>query len=323
MAASCNFRTASFYSVAWRPAQVISTKGRNKNKKSARGGLLRSIRIIAAGVAAAAAMFLAAPVYAQTSSPPQKPLFEIGAFGYGGYFPDYPGSKQNHFQFIPLPFFIYRGSFLRMTPQSVSGVFIENKTLHFDLSASGAFHTSSNDLARYGMPKLQDMAEAGPRLNLVLARDAQTARIEFEVPVRAVLSTDFKSLNYRGWKIAPELAYIQDNLWNTGGRLKLGIEGDYADKQLMNYFYGVAPQYVTSTRARYTAHGGYLGSSLDASYLIPLNKRMTLYTRISGSYYGGATNAASPLLKSDLNFTTAAGLTFSFYQSDEMASDRE
>ncbi len=268
-------------------------------------------------------MLLSAPVHAQTSEPTKKPLFEIGVFGYGGYFPDYPGSKQNHLQFLPLPFFIYRGSFLRMTPQSVSGVFIENKTLHFDLSASGSFHTSSKDTARYGMPKLDDMAEVGPRLNLVLARDAQTARIEFEVPVRAVLSTDFKSLDYRGWRVAPELAYIQDNLWNTGGRLKLGIEGDIANGLLMNYFYGVAPRYVTSTRARYTAHGGYLGSSLDASYLIPLNKRMTLYTRISGSYYGGATNAASPLLKSDWNFTTAAGLTFSFYQSDEMVHDRE
>ena len=282
---------------------------------------MQPIRIIAASVAAA--ILLATPVYGQTPSPTQKPLFEIGVFGYGGYFPDYPGSAQNHFKFLPLPFFIYRGSFLRMTPQSVSGVFIENKTLHFDLSASGAFHTGSNDTARYGMPKLQDMAEVGPRLNLVLARDAQTARIEFEVPVRAVFSTEFKSIDYRGWRIAPEIAYIQDNLWNTGGRLKLGIEGDYADGQLMNYFYGVAPQYVTSTRGRFAAHAGYMGSSLDASYLIPLNRRTTLYTRVSGSYYGGATNAASPLLKSDWNFTTAAGLTFSFYQSDEMVPDRE
>lgn len=271
----------------------------------------------------AAAMFLARPVYAQTSAPTQKPLFEIGVFSFGGYFPDYPGSAQNHFQFLPLPFFIYRGSFLRMGPQSVSGVLIENQTLHFDISATGAFHTSSNDTARYGMPKLDDMGEVGPRLNLVLARDAQTARIEFELPVRAVFSTDFKSISYRGWRIAPELAYIQDNLWNTGGRLKLGIEGDVASGLLMDYFYSVAPQYVTSTRAQFTAHGGYLGSTLDASYRIPLNRRMTLFSLLSDSYYGGATNAASPLLKKDMNFTAAAGLTFSFYQSDEMASDRE
>jgi len=62
---------------------------------------------------------------------------------------------------------------------------------------------------------------------------------------------------------------------------------------------------------------------LDASYRIPLNKRMTLYSLLSGGYYGGATNAASPLLKKDMNFTAAAGLTFSFYQSDETVSERE
>ncbi len=266
-------------------------------------------------------MFLARPVYAQTSAPTQKPLFEIGVFSFGGYFPDYPGSAQNHFQFLPLPFFIYRGSFLRMGPQSVSGVLIENQTLHFDISATGAFHTSSNDTARYGMPKLDDMGEVGPRLNLVLARDAQTARIEFELPVRAVFSTDFKSISYRGWRIAPELAYIQDNLWNTGGRLKIGIEEHVASGLLMDNINRLAPQYVT--RPGPILRMRYLGSTLDASYRIPLNRRMTLFSLLSDSYYGGATNAASPLLKKDMNFTAAAGLTFSFYQSDEMASDRE
>ena len=264
----------------------------------------------------------AVPSYAQTV-PNQKPLVEIGIFGLAGYSPDYPGSAQNHFHFLPLPFVIYRGDFLRVDPRSISGVFVENRVVHFDVSATGSFNTSSNNTARQGMPKLDDIGEVGPRLNLTLAHDARYARIEAELPVRAVFSTNFKSVAYRGWRAEPELAYIHENFKNTGGRLKLGLGANFATQQLMDYFYTVGPQFVTATRPQYTARAGYLGSSFDASYQLRISSRLTLFALGSGAYYGGVANANSPLLKKKVNVTGALGMTFSFYQSDKMVTERE
>lgn len=260
------------------------------------------------------------PARAQ-SLPERKPLYEVGVFGIFGYLPDYPGSSQSHFHYLPLPFLIYRGHFFRADPHGFSGVLIDRKDFRFDISASGAFETSSSDKARTGMPHLDDMGQIGPRLNVLLAHDQRYARVEFELPARAVFSTNFKSIAYRGWQFAPELAYIHEDFMNTGGRLKLGLTANFATQELMSYFYTVAPAYATATRPQYSAKAGYLDTGMDLSYRIPLNSRMTLYTRVNGDYLGGATNSASPLLVRKWNFGVAMGLTFSIFRSQETVAD--
>ena len=44
----------------------------------------------------------------------EKPLWEIGVVGGGGWLPDYPAADQNHLQGLVLPYAIYRGDFLRL-----------------------------------------------------------------------------------------------------------------------------------------------------------------------------------------------------------------
>jgi len=270
-----------------------------------------------AAVAAAAILLGLAPL-AQAASG-DLPLFEVGVLAAGGSFPDYPASSQSHFHALPLPYIIYRGRNLQLSENAARGILYATPAVSFDVSASAAFRSSHDDAARQGMPGLDYMGQVGPRLNVLLARDARYAKIDFELPVRAVVSTDFSSFAFRGFLMAPEVAYTHANFMNSGGRLKIGIGPQFATSRLMQYFYSVQPQYVAPGRPQFNASGGYLGSRLDITYRIPLNQRMNLIALFAPELYKGATNSGSPLFKKEYGISAAVALTFSFYRSDAVA----
>ncbi|MGH7074039.1 MAG: MipA/OmpV family protein [Stellaceae bacterium] len=275
---------------------------------------LMVVGTIAAGVACATT----ASAFGDSTG---KPLYEFGIFGGTLYAPDYPASNQSHIHFLPLPYIIYRGRHFQVDEKSVRGILLDNPRFSLDLSASASFETGTNDRARQGMPSLDYLGEAGPRLRILLAHDAQHALVDFELPLRVVLSTNLRSrLDYRGLITAPELAYTNGDFLNTDGTLKLGLSSTFATRELMGYFYDVAPPYVVPGRPQYKAEAGYLGSGLDISYRIPVTQRLTLFSLADASYYGGATNASSPLFKSDFGLSLGFGATFSFYASDERAA---
>ena len=267
--------------------------------------------------AALAGLFPDGAGYAQTVE--EKPLVELGIFGAGGIFPDYPASAQSHFHALPLPYVIYRGEYLQLAPNSVRGLIVNSDRLTLDVSASGAFRSSHDNAARVGMPGLDDMGQVGPQLDILLAHDAVDAKIDVELPVRAVFSTDFKSLAYRGVVTAPEIAYTHANFMNSGGRLKFGFGPEFASARLMDYFYAVAPQFVIPGRPRYNAAGGYLGSRAELSYRYPIGDRATLIALAAPELYAGATNETSPLFKKQYGISAALGFTFSFYGSPARA----
>jgi len=268
-------------------------------------------------VAAAALSLLSPPVRGDEQTPP--PLWEVGVAGIGGYVPDYPASNQSHLHGIPLPYVIYRGQYLQLSPAAVRGVVVNEPWVNFDISATGAFESSHDDRARMGMPGLDYTGQVGPRVNFLIAHDAMYAKIDLELPVRAVFSTDLKSLAYRGFLMAPELAYTHANFMDSGGRFKLGVGPEFATARLMQYYYTVAPQFVTPTRAQFEATGGYLGSRFDISYRLPINDRVTVLAALDPELYSGATNARSPLFKKQYGVSAAAGITFSFYGSEALA----
>lgn len=248
-----------------------------------------------------------------------RPLFEAGVFAVGGWFPDYPASNENHVHALPLPYIIYRGQYFQMNETSARGIFYAAPAVSFDVSASGAFRSSHNDKARTGMPGLDYMGQVGPRMNLLLARDAMYAKIDLEIPVRAVFSTDLSSIDFRGFLLAPEIAYTHANFMNSGGRLKIGIGPQFATARLMQYFYGVQPQFVIPGRPQFNASGGYLGSRLSVSYRVPLNQRMSVIALVAPELYSGATNSGSPLFKRQYGISAGLALSFSFYRGEAVA----
>lgn len=250
----------------------------------------------------------------------ERPLFEAGVLGAGGIFPDYPASAQSHAHALPIPYLIYRGQSFQLAPGSARGVLVNTPAVSFDVSASGAFRSSHDDAARYGMPGLDYMGQIGPRLNVLLAHDAMYAKIDFELAVRAVFSTDLSSIAYRGFVSHPELAYTHANFMNTGGQLKVGIGPEFATTRLMDYFYQVQPQFVIPGRPAYEAHGGYLGSELDVTYRYRLNQRINIIGFVQPALYSGATNEGSPLFKRQYGVSAGVALSFSFWRSDATTS---
>lgn len=258
------------------------------------------------------------PAWAQESALPTLPVFEAGIGGGGGWLPDYPAAEQNHFRGLVVPYIIYRGEILRSDDQGVRGRVYNTPSVGLDLSFSGAFPTSSDDnRAREGMPDLDWQGEVGPSLRVTLWQDEQTPqRVNVELPVRAVFSTDWTSIRYRGLTASPELAYERLGLGATASRLRVGIGPVFATGRLMDYYYQVDPEHVRPGRAAYDAQAGYLGTRLQFSYRLPLTGRLSMVAGGRLESFHGAANDDSPLFRQKWNTSLALGFSWSLYQSE-------
>jgi MipA family protein len=252
----------------------------------------------------------------------EKPLFELGVIGGAGFLPDYPAAGQNHFNGIALPVPIYRGTFLRADSGGVRGRLLHSRDFELDISLGGSLDADSDDNdARIGMPDLDHLAELGPRLQWTLARAARWAKVDLELPVRAVFSTDFSSVEHQGFLFEPQLAYQHGNVFGSGTKLKLGLSMVFADEDLQDYFYDVETRFATAARPAFDGQGGYLGSRLRLLLLHPIGKRLQLFAAGDINSHQGAANEDSPLFREDLTLGAGLGLIWSFYQSDKMVDE--
>ena len=253
----------------------------------------------------------------------EKPLFEVGVVGGAGYVPNYPASDESSVEAIALPYFVYRGEIIRAGDRGlVRGRIIRRRNVELDVSLSGSFSTDSDDNdARQGMPDLDYLVEVGPRLQLTLARAQRWAKVELELPVRAVFSTDLSSVDHRGFVFAPELAYQHENVLQTGTQLKLSIGAKFADEELQDYFYEVDERFATSTRPAFDADFGYLGSRLQLLATRPFGKRIRGFAGGAIDLHQGAANEDSPLFRDDVTYSAGIGLIWSFYQSDRTVDE--
>lgn len=254
---------------------------------------------------------------AAAASAETKPLWELGFAAGGGYLPDYPAAGQNHFNAIAVPYVVYRGTFIRAGDKGlVRGRFLKTEDLDVDISASGSFRADSADNdARQGMPDLDYLGEVGPRVQWTVARSRGGAKLDLELPVRAVFSTDLTNLHYRGVRAAPEIAYQHEAAFGTRLNLKLGLSADFGDEKLQDYFYQVDPQFAQAGRPAYDAKGGYLGSKLELSMLYPLNRQIRLFSLFQVDFNQGAANQDSPLFKDDVTYSVGVGAVVSLWQS--------
>ena len=283
---------------------------------AARAGALLSALILGG--------LLAVPVQAHAQDT-GKPLYEVEAVGLVGYTPDYPGSSQMHAHFLPLPWLSYRGSFLRTDQQgSVQGRLVETPRFGLDLSVQGAFPVSSTDnTARDGMPDLDWIGEAGPKARFTLHRwvneaTAHTARVNLELPVRGVFSTDLSSITYRGLIASPAITY--DNNKILGGRLKLSLGAMFGTEELTGYFYDVDPAHATAARPAYDSRAGYMGMRAGLGLSVPVGDRVTVMGKSTFDLFDGSANADSPLMKSTTNVGVMLGMSVSLYRSARIAS---
>ncbi len=245
----------------------------------------------------------------------RKPLWELGFLFGAVYVPDYPSSDESHVRYLPLPYFRYRGEVFRADEdEGTRARLFKDANYDFDISAAAAFPVGRGDnRARRGMPELDWIGELGPRL---IVEFPERPEFELYFPLRAVFTTDLSYAQYLGVKFSPGMGW-SDKLWSEA---KLGYilrwSFDFASNGVADRFYEVRPEFATSDRPQYDAHGGYMGSSLTGG-VFRRGKTIEWFSAIQYTRYDGARNSESPLFRSHTAFSIFFGFAYLLYESEE------
>jgi outer membrane scaffolding protein for murein synthesis (MipA/OmpV family) len=252
-----------------------------------------------------------------------KPLWEMGAGGFAGWIPDYPAAGQTTFRALAVPYIVYRGDILRVGGEesrgAVSGRFFNTDKFEFDISLSAAFPVDSgNNNARRDMPDLDFLFGIGPQFIFKLINEPGK-RLNFNLQARSVYSTDFSSVEHRGYVFNPKLSYSREHITALNLKVSTRVGPVFATEQLMDYFYTVDPEFVTPKRPAFDADAGYLGSNFSLSVSRRFNNRFRMIIGTRLGIHHGATNDDSPLFKNNLNVGGFTAFVWSFAQSKESA----
>jgi outer membrane scaffolding protein for murein synthesis (MipA/OmpV family) len=246
----------------------------------------------------------------------QEPLWEAG-LGIGALaFPDYRGSDETRFYPVPIPYFVYRGDFLKADRNGVRGEFLNRKYVELNLSVNATIPVQSNhDLARRGMPNLRPTLEVGPSLDLHLWRSSDDhLKFDAVLPLRVPVTLE-SSPQAIGWNFSPRLNLdVQNVAGHAGWNFGIGAGPLFAARKYHQYFYSVAAQYATPDRPAYQAKGGYSGLELISA----LSKRFPRYwvgAYIRYDTLQGAQFEDSPLVKQRYYVAGGIGIAWMIRES--------
>jgi MipA family protein len=226
------------------------------------------------------------------------PLWEVGAGVSVLSFPAYRGSDQRSQFVLPVPYFVYRGEFLKADRDGVRGLLFESDRVELTVSAALSPPSASKDIrAREGMADLRATAEIGPQIDLRLWQSENRRRVlKLLLPLRTGYTLE-RSPQHVGWVLHPKLNLDLTDLpglagWNVG--LQAGPV--IGDRRQHAYFYGVSPADARADRPAHAAEGGFGGMQ----YLIGVSRRypshwvgaFLRYDRLSGARF-----ADSPLVR--------------------------
>ncbi len=240
----------------------------------------------------------------------ELPRWELGLGLAGLSIPDYRGSDQRRGYVLPLPYIQYRGDVFRIDREGAHGKLFTSERVKLEVSlAAGPPAKSDKSDARAGMPNLDPTVEAGPSLQLYLARNEARDRVwSVQLPLRAAAAVDLHHVQRIGWVFAPNLNFDALNVRN-GWDVGVAVGPIYATEDYHDYYYEVAPRFATATRPAYDARAGYSGSrfTLTASRRYPRFwvGAFARYDNLSGAVF-----ADSPLVKKKDSFMAGAGIAW-------------
>jgi hypothetical protein len=249
------------------------------------------------------------------------PKIEAGlALGYF-HLPDYPGADEAQTRFLPLPYFIYRGDFIRADRGGgLRGRFLNEERLEFDISFGAAFPVSAgSNGAREGMPELDWIGEVGPRLTFNIAR-TPIVRLDIALPVRAVFSVRDFEFKDRGFIFEPQLRFRHRALFMKSTSFLAQAGFTSASEELMDYFYEVPQIYQNPTRPTYDAKAGLLSTNASLSIVKAyFRQNVFIFVGVGTQSYTSARNRESPLIKDNTTESYFIGIAWGVYRSLERA----
>ena len=252
----------------------------------------------------------------------EKPLWEIGIGAGLLQMPDYRGAGEGKVYLLPYPYAVYRGDFLKIDEQRISGQIFKTDRVVLDFSGYGSVPVDSDDnAARKGMPDLDPTFELGPALKIKLwdAKEYK-AKMDVTLPVRAFFSTDFSRVRHEGWVFSPRLNFMKNDLIpNTGLNLGISAGPMFADSGYHDYYYSVESQYANAERHAYSADGGYSGSTMTIG-LSKSYKQFIFNAFVSADFLQGASFEDSPLVKRETSIMSGCSVSWIFLKSEKMVN---
>ena len=247
----------------------------------------------------------------------EGPLWELGVGGGALSFPDYRGSSSQRGYVLPVPMIVYRGEVFQADRERVRGVFFRTASYDVDVSVNGSVPVESDGGGpREGMDDLDPTLEIGPSFNWKLAQ-GERHTLTFRMPLRAVIASDFRSVQGAGMLANPSLNL---DLRMEGG-WKVGLQAGAlaGSRRYHEYFYGVGADDARPGRPAYQAAGGYSGAQLVASITRRLD-RWFVGGFVKADFLGGAAFLASPLVERRENLTAGIAVTYAFARSPRIVS---
>ena len=252
----------------------------------------------------------------------RRPLWELGLGVAGLRLPDYPGSDQSRYYLLPLPYVVYRGTWLKADRDGARALLFDSQRVKVDVSVAASTPTRSNrNEAREGMPNLSGTFELGPNLNLTLASSPQARwKLDLRLPLRGAVTIE-RSPTFVGTTFSPNLNL---DIGGIGGGWNLGmLTGPvFADHRFHRHYYGVDAAYATPERPAYRAHGGYAGwRALAATSRRFGNAWVGAFVRYDN--LRGAAFDASPLLRRTSAVTFGLGVSWILATSSELVASTD
>ncbi len=246
----------------------------------------------------------------------QLPLWELGLGVATLRLPDYRGSDHASNYALPLPYFVYRGEWLRADREGARAVLLDTQRFDVDVSLAAAAPARHN-AARDGMADLPGRVEFGPSVNLQFWRAAdRSTKFELRVPLRAAYTLQRSPRNV-GWTLNPHLNL---DFRGIAGGWDAAVQSGavFGDARFHNFLYGVAQSEANAQRPAYDARGGYAGwlalagvsRRFDAIWVGAFVRYDSLR---------GAVVQSSPLVKTDHNVTFGVAASWIFSASDRLA----
>ena len=247
----------------------------------------------------------------------EQPLWEAGIGVAALHHPHYLGAEQSRGYILPVPYFNYRGSYIRADRHGIRGFLYDSDKWDLRLSFSGSLPVNSEDNdARAGMDNLDLMLEVGPTLQYSIYSDAEQLW-RFDLPVRAAFLLGDQPFYHQGWTINPRLHYQHElGPWSVVSTLG----PVFSDNRYHAYIYEVGLQDVAANRAFYQAEDGYTGSRFSIKFRRRIDE---FYVSLAASYYSlhDAENEESPLLLQDEYVAVSVVFSWVFGSSATMVAD--
>ncbi|MFC1748118.1 MipA/OmpV family protein [Pseudomonadota bacterium] len=253
----------------------------------------------------------------QVSYAQDLPKWEIGAGLATLHLPNYRGAKKTSSYAIPYPYVVYRGEKLNVDEDGIRTWIYKSDDLMLDISLAGGLPVASDENGpRLGMPDLDPTGEFGPSLEYRLWHSSYRHRnLWLRMPLRSAFSVGSR-IKHQGWTFSPYLEYTYYDTEKKGWKSSLSVGPIFSDDAYHDYFYGVAPQYVTATRPAYQASSGYSGSRMTF-VLSRKFKNLWVSGFVRMDSLHNTTFNDSPLVESSRYHIIGTALTYVFKRSNE------